>query len=89
MRQRSNRSIGCSKEGRWLRGGSNGGKLWKSISSASPEISGSSLTQWLLLQDQEHGVNQFEVLGEVVQLFQVSPLQENILTISVYVRSKG
>jgi hypothetical protein len=27
-----------------------------------------SPTQWLLLQDQEDGINQFEVLGEVVEL---------------------
>ena len=27
-----------------------------------------SRTQWLLLQDQEDGINQFEVLGEVVKL---------------------
>ena len=31
-----------------------------------------SRTQWLLLQDQEDGIDQFEVLGEVVKLQYVS-----------------
>lgn len=28
-----------------------------------------SPTQWLLLQDKEDGINQFEVLGKVVKLY--------------------
>jgi hypothetical protein len=35
-------------------------------------LRGSIHTQWLLLQDQEHSVNQFEVFREVIKLICVS-----------------
>ena len=79
MRQRSNQSIECSRGEQWRRGGSSEGRLQDCISGMCINFRDSSPTQWLLLEDEEHSVNQFEVLGEVVQLFRVSTLQNSRL----------
>jgi hypothetical protein len=78
MRRKSGRSIECSREERSRRGGSNGGRLGESVLRKSGAQS-VARTQWLLLQDEEHGIDQFEVLGEVVQL-QTSVMLRKALT---------
>ena len=67
MIQRSNQSIECSRGGQLRRDGSSEGRL-DNISRCFVTSRWESHTQWLLLQDQEDGIDQFEVLGEVVEL---------------------
>jgi hypothetical protein len=47
-------------------------ECWKACQKMScyrPEV---VLTQWLLLQDEENSVNQFEVFRKVVKLWEIS-----------------
>jgi len=44
-----------------------------------------SLTQWLLLEEKEHGVNEFEVLGKVVELVQSVSAGSSLARRSTYV----
>ena len=65
----------CSTRQRWRHGGSSGGKLLvvrgkdlnEGMEPAHSKVI-SSLTQGLLLEEQEDSVQQLEVLGKVVQL---------------------
>lgn len=76
MIQRSNQSIECSRGGQLRRGGSSEGRLGN-ISRCFVPTRWGSHTQWLLLQDEEDGIDQFEVLGEVVELQQGQQLSES------------
>jgi len=65
------RSAEYSREAQWRRGGSSGERLF-GVSDArpcEPDVS-ARLTKWLLLEEQEAGVQELEILGQVVQLGQ-------------------
>ena len=54
------------------RGGSSAGRLHRYISIHPPSILGAMHTQWLLLRNQEHSIDQFEIFREVVELWRIS-----------------
>jgi len=72
MIPKSSQSIGCSRGERLRRGGRCAGKLQKTVSKYFGKYLGTIRTQWLFLQDQEDGINQFKVFREIVQLIRVS-----------------
>ena len=72
MRQMSSRSVGCSRAGQLRHGGSSVGKLHRYISFHFLVYLSAMHTQWLLLRNQEHSIDQFEVFRKVVELWRIS-----------------